>query len=80
MDRCFMRGTSKPASPAGREMRPSASTHMSQAYMSRPLYPTQNIGLPSQLPALAENYSLRERSRRGIKNSIQTCGSGPEAL
>lgn len=53
--------------------------HTCHEHTRQGLQPTQKTSLLLKLPGLAGNYSLRERSRRGIKNSIQTCRSGPEA-
>ena len=59
------------------KMRPRASAHMSQ-HTCQSLHPTQKTSLLFELPGL-EITALRGRSRRGVKNSIQTCRSSLEA-
>lgn len=53
--------------------------HTCHRHTRQGLYPTPKTSVLLKLPGLAGNYSLREPSHRGIKNSIQTCRSGPEA-
>lgn len=53
--------------------------HTCHRHTCQGLHPTPKTSVLFKLPGLAGNYSLRAPSRRGIKNSIQTCRSGPEA-